>query len=67
MTRSTTRPTAEDNRDGTDYNYSWNCCEEGQSRKKKTLELRSRQLRNALVMLYLGQGVPVLYGGRRAR
>lgn len=53
----------EDNRDGTDYNYSWNCGEEGQSRKKKTLELRSRQLRNALVMLYLGQGVPVLYGG----
>lgn len=53
----------EDNRDGTDYNYSWNCGEEGPSRKKKTLELRSRQLRNALVMLYLGQGVPVLYGG----
>ena len=53
----------EDNRDGTDYNYSWNCGEEGPSRKKKTLELRSRQLRNAFLMLFLAQGVPVLYGG----
>ncbi len=53
----------EDNRDGTDYNYSWNCGEEGPSRKKKTVELRARQLRNALVMLYLSQGVPALYGG----
>ena len=53
----------EENRDGTDYNYSWNCGEEGPSRKKKTMELRGRQLRNALVMLYLSQGVPALYGG----
>ena len=36
----------ENNRDGSDYNYSWNCGAEGHVRKKKIQELRSRQLRN---------------------
>lgn len=53
----------EDNRDGTDYNYSWNCGEEGPSRKKKILALRARQLRNAYVLLLLSQGTPMIYGG----
>lgn len=53
----------EDNHDGTDFNYSWNCGEEGTSRKKRTLALRARQLRNAFVMLLLSQGTPLLYGG----
>ena len=53
----------EENHDGTDFNYSWNCGEEGPSRKKKTLELRARQLRNAFVLLLLSQGTPLIYGG----
>ena len=53
----------EKNRDGTDYNYSWNCGEEGPSRKKKTVALRARQLRNAFLLLLLSQGTPLIYGG----
>ena len=53
----------ENNRDGSDYNYSWNCGVEGPVRKKKILELRARQLRNAMLMLFLSQGTPVLLAG----
>lgn len=53
----------ENNRDGSDYNYSWNCGEEGHVRKKKIQELRSRQLRNAMLLLFLSQGTPVLLAG----
>ena len=53
----------EENHDGTDFNYSWNCGEEGPSRKKKTLGLRARQLRNAFVLLLLSQGTPLIYEG----
>lgn len=53
----------EDNKDGTDLNYSWNCGEEGGTRKKKIMELRKRQRKNALVMLLMSQGVPMLLGG----
>lgn len=53
----------EDNRDGSDYNYSWNCGAEGKSRKKTVLALRKQQSRNALMMLFLSQGTPVLLAG----
>ena len=53
----------EDNRDGTDYNYSFNCGEEGRSRKKKVNDLRARQMRNALLAVFLSQGVPALMAG----
>jgi len=53
----------EDNHDGSDFNHSWNCGEEGPSRKKKILEMRHRQLRNAFVFLLLAQGTPLIYGG----
>jgi glycogen operon protein len=53
----------EDNLDGIDYNCSWNCGVEGNSRKKTILELRMRQMKNALTMLFLSQGVPLLYSG----
>ncbi len=53
----------ENNRDGSDYNYSWNCGAEGPVRKKKIQELRARQLRNAMLMLFLSQGTPVLLAG----
>ena len=53
----------EDNRDGTDYNYTWNCGEEGKSIKKKLLAMRRQQLKNALLMLFLSQGTPLILAG----
>ncbi|MCR5107224.1 MAG: hypothetical protein K6B28_03595 [Lachnospiraceae bacterium] len=53
----------EGNRDGTDYNYSWNCGYEGMSRKKSVRELRLKQMKNALMMLFLSRGVPVMLEG----
>lgn len=53
----------EDNRDGTDYNYSWNCGFEGPSRKKSVRELRKKQLKNAFMMLCLSQGIPMMMAG----
>lgn len=53
----------EENHDGTDYNQSWNCGAEGPVRKKKILALRKRQLKNALTMLFLSQGTPLIMAG----
>lgn len=53
----------ENNHDGTDYNYSWNCGAEGPSRKKTVLRWRQRQEKNALVMLLLGMSIPMLLAG----
>ncbi len=53
----------ENNQDGTDYNLSWNCGEEGPTRKKKIVELRRKQLRNAMLLLFLSQGTPLLESG----
>ena len=53
----------ENNQDGPDYNYSWNCGAEGVSRKKTVLELRKNQMRNAMFLLLLSQGVPCLLAG----
>ncbi|MCR4923560.1 MAG: hypothetical protein K5931_06075 [Lachnospiraceae bacterium] len=53
----------ENNTDGSDYNYSWNCGAEGMSRKKVVRELRIKQMKNALIMLFLSRGIPMLHGG----
>lgn len=53
----------EDNRDGSDCNYSWNCGAEGPSRKKKVLQMRRQQIRNALLLVFLSQGIPLLLAG----
>ncbi len=53
----------ERNRDGTDYNYSWNCGAEGRSRKQTIIERRMRQIRNAFLMLLCSQGTPMIYAG----
>lgn len=49
--------------DGTDYNFSWNCGQEGTVRKKAILELRQRQMKNAYAMMLLSQGTPMLLSG----
>ena len=53
----------ENNVDGPDYNYSWNCGAEGPSRKKDVTNIRKGQLRNAFMLLLLAQGTPVLLQG----
>lgn len=53
----------ERNKDGTDYNYSWNCGVEGKSRKQTVLERRMRQIRNAFLMLLCSQGTPMILAG----
>ena len=53
----------EGNQDGNSYNYSWNCGVEGHTRRKKVVELRRKQIRNAALMLFLSQGTPLLLAG----
>lgn len=53
----------EDNKDGTEYNYSWNCGAEGATRKKNVQALRVRQAKNILAMLILAQGTPLILAG----
>lgn len=53
----------EDNKDGDDYNYSWNCGTEGDTSKKKILALRAQLRKNALCSVLLSRGVPMLFAG----
>ncbi|HIV24368.1 MAG TPA: Type II secretory pathway, pullulanase PulA and related glycosidase [Candidatus Scatomonas pullistercoris] len=53
----------EDNRDGCNTNYTWNCGTEGPSRKYSVRKLRLRLLRNAFLILLTSQGTPMIYGG----
>lgn len=53
----------EENRDGANDNYSWNCGVEGSSDDPVIAALRMRQMKNALVMLFTAQGVPMLLMG----
>lgn len=53
----------EQNQDGPDYNYSWNCGAEGPSRKKAVTELRKNQTRNAFFLLLLAQGPACILAG----
>lgn len=53
----------EDNKDGVDFNFSWNCGAEGSTRKKQVLALREKLVRNAFTLLMLSQGTPFFYMG----
>lgn len=53
----------EDNRDGNPYNASWNCGAEGKTRRKSILELRKKQMRNAVMLLLFSQGTPMIVAG----
>ncbi|WP_248965857.1 glycogen debranching protein GlgX [Sphaerisporangium perillae] len=54
---------AENNRDGTDDNRSWNCGAEGPVEDPAIVGLRRRQRRNFLTTLFVSQGVPMLLHG----
>lgn len=53
----------ENNNDGSENNFSWNCGIEGKSTKKAVKDLRIRQVKNALCLLLLSQGTPMLRMG----
>lgn len=53
----------ERNRDGSDYNYVWNCGAEGPTEDRRIQALRRQQMKNALLLLFLSQGTPVLRAG----
>ncbi len=53
----------EDNRDGTNDNFSWNCGVEGHTRRKAVLSLRQTQIKNALSFVLLSQGIPFIFSG----
>ena len=62
-TRKRNDTNGEDNRDGSDENFSWNCGVEGLSDDTAVRALRERHQRNILATLLLSQGVPMLSGG----
>jgi len=53
----------EEGRDGANDNYSWNCSHEGPTDDPHILTLRRRQMKNALAMLMVSQGVPMICMG----
>ena len=53
----------ENNADGAEQNYSWNCGVEGPSRKKAINKMRHTQMKNILSFLFLSQGTPLLFAG----
>lgn len=53
----------ENNRDGCDNNYSWNCGVEGPSNDNGIETLRQRQIRNFLALTLFAAGTPMLTMG----
>jgi len=53
----------ENNRDGANDNYSWNCGAEGETNDPEVLALRLRMQKNALALLLVSQGVPMISMG----
>ncbi len=53
----------EDNRDGHNENFSWNCGVEGPTDDPEVLALRRRQAKNFFAILLLSQGVPMICAG----
>ena len=58
---------AEDNRDGSDFNLSWNCGVEGPTDDQTIERLRNRQVKNFLALTLLCAGAPILLMGDEVR
>ncbi len=56
-----------DNKDGTDYNFSWNCGTEGPTDDPEIQALRQRQIRNFMTILFVSQGTPMILMGDEVR
>jgi len=57
----------EQNRDGNDHNFSWNCGEEGPAKSRAIESLRLRQVKNFLTLLFISQGTPMILMGDEVR
>ena len=57
----------EENRDGSNDNLSWNCGVEGPTDDHKIEQLRNRQVKNFLTILFLSTGAPMLLMGDEIR
>ncbi len=53
----------ENNNDGTNDNHSWNCGWEGPTDSPDINALRHKQIKNAIAMLMVSQGVPMILMG----
>lgn len=53
----------EENRDGANDNYSWNCGHEGPTNDPAINALRQKQMRNAIAILMVSRGVPMILMG----
>jgi len=53
----------EQNRDGSNENYSYNHGEEGETGNPAILALRKQQMKNMMLILYISQGIPMLLMG----
>lgn len=53
----------ENNNDGANDNNSWNCGAEGETSDPAIEALRCKQQKNALALLFVSQGVPMLWMG----
>lgn len=53
----------ENNFDGTNNNYSWNCGIEGPTTDPLVLNLRKRQMRNFILALMVSSGIPMMVMG----
>ena len=57
----------EENCDGANDNYSWNCGEEGDCEDPEIAQLRSQQIKNFFTVLLLSQGTPMFLMGDEVR
>jgi isoamylase len=57
----------ENNRDGTNENFSANYGFEGETAERETETIRKRQIKNFLLTLLISRGVPMLLGGDEFR
>src|SRR4029077_5348747 len=57
----------ENNRDGTDYNLSWNCGHEGPGDDPAIERIRQRQVKNFLTVALLALGTPMVSMGDELR
>jgi isoamylase len=53
----------ENNLDGSNYNYSFNCGSEGETKNINVVNLRRQMIKNALCSLFFSLGTPMLMNG----
>jgi isoamylase len=53
----------EENRDGANDNYSWNCGWEGGTNDAKINSLRLKLMKNSIALLMVSRGIPMIYMG----